>query len=145
MILPHCCIATAILNMSTSVQLHTRPDLWPDSATKKSARQPPKPFALWFRWGEAAVWIGLTALFSLQELPELDCLQSWQWMTIKSSVFFSSVFQHSTVLNVFPVLSTSRRVHCHLDRFLLGTLLWCSSRRCCLHYAPQEAQPAAGM
>lgn len=98
----HCCIATAILNMSMSVQLHTRPDLWPDSATKKSARQPPKPFALWFRWGEAAVWIGLTALFSVQELPELDCLQSWQWMTIKSSVFFfSSVFQHSTVLKSF--------------------------------------------
>lgn len=102
----HCCIATAILNMSMSVQLHTRPDLWPDSATKKSARQPPKPFALWFRWGEAAVWIGLTALFSVQELPELDCLQSWQWMTIKSSVFFFQAF-FSTALSLSPFIPSA--------------------------------------
>lgn len=75
---------------------------WPDSATKKSARQPPKPFALWFRWGEAAVWMGWTSLFSLQF--EAGTRRS-AVVTVndhpKVLFFFSSVFQHSTVHKSF--------------------------------------------
>lgn len=102
MILLHCCIAAAILNMSMSVQLHTRP--LTRFSHQKIGQAATKAIRVVIQVRGSSCLDRV--LFSVQELPELDCLQSWQWMTIQKFCFFFQAF-FSTALSLSPFIPSA--------------------------------------
>ena len=104
MIWLHCCIATAILNMSMSVQLHTRPDQIQPPKNRPGSHQSHSRCDS----GEGKQLFGSGELhcFHCSLKPELDGLQSWQWMTIQKFCFFFQAF-FSTAQSISPFIPSA--------------------------------------